>query len=71
MLKRKTKFFIYLLVVIILMPLSSASALFMPANGSELADMSGVSAKAYVVINTETGEVLAAKIRQCRACRLH
>ncbi|MBI5530573.1 MAG: D-alanyl-D-alanine carboxypeptidase [Candidatus Doudnabacteria bacterium] len=54
----------YLLITILCLSLSGpsvASALFMPANGSELADMSGVSAKAYVVINTETGEVLAAK----------
>ncbi|MFA5991339.1 MAG: serine hydrolase [Candidatus Doudnabacteria bacterium] len=39
----------------------SVSALSMPQTGSELAEMSGVSAKAYVVVNTETGEVLVAK----------
>jgi len=39
----------------------SVLALSMPQTGTELANMSGISAQAYVVVNAETGETLAAK----------
>ena len=43
--------------------------LSMPRTGSELADMSGISA-AYIVVNTETGQTLAAKMRIWLECRI-
>lgn len=55
--KSLINFFITLLLVI---P-SHAFALSMPQTGSELANMFGISAEAYIVVNTETGMTLAAK----------
>ena len=51
---------IIILTILFIAP-TSVFALSMPRTGSELADMSGISAKAYIVVNTETGETLAAK----------
>ena len=42
---------------VLLLPLT-ASAILMPANGNELAQMAGINAKAYVVVDTTTGNVL-------------
>lgn len=51
---------IIILTILFIAP-TSVFALSMPRTGSELADMSGISAKAYIVVNTETGQTLAAK----------
>jgi D-alanyl-D-alanine carboxypeptidase len=55
--KTKTKYLLTLLALILVAP-NSASALLMPTNGNELAAMSGVDAKAYVVMDTSTGKLL-------------
>ncbi len=56
----KKDILIIFLSVYLIVPVS-VSALSMPQTGSELANMAGISAKAYVVVNTETGQILAAK----------
>ncbi len=58
MLKKST--ILILLATLFISPVS-VSALSMPQTGSELADMAGITARAYIVVNAETGEVLAAK----------
>ena len=58
MLKIKTT--AILILSIILLP-NMAFALQMPQSSSELADMAGISAQAYIVQNVETGQVLIEK----------
>lgn len=57
----KNKILVTICLTYLLFAPMSVLALSMPQNGSELANMSGISAEAYVVVNTETGKILAAK----------
>jgi len=52
---------IILLVALMLLTPSMAFALTMPQSGNELAELVGISARAYVVIDAETGDVLISK----------
>lgn len=55
------KISILLTLIILFIAPTSVLALAMPQNGSDLADMAGISAQAYIVMDAKTGAILAAK----------
>src|SRR4051812_10118777 len=61
MTNKKLKILVGILTLLTLAAPLSASALEIPKNGNELAEIMGVNAYAYVVTDAETGEVLISK----------
>ncbi len=60
MAKTKIKLLTSFIIVATILP-RTVSALFMPTSGSELADMLGITAPAFVVADANSGEILISK----------